>query len=260
MINKTVFSALCISILSTMIHASRVDYTLEDVYTQQAPQELNNVVDNAAQIMHFSGNYEVIIPKKAGMQINPWNQLVILTTNPMTKNPVVMINPEFFATLTNPEQIFLTARVLTQAQEGVTPWAAKMIPWIWMMLSWFIAAMLFVLITKYTRLVQYPWWGRAILVWATIVIANMTFGMQLQEKWRQYVGMKHDTYTHELVIAKTGDREAAISALEKIDATIKTNIKNGEQFFKPNENLFANLANALKKHEYSAHAGCCGGH
>lgn len=259
--NKMFTATLLISMLTIQnASASRVEYTLEDAYTQQAPEEINSVVDNAANLMNFTQYYEVIIPKKAGVQINPWNQFVAHTTNPMTKNHIALINPEFFATLSNAEQTFLAARVVAQAQEGTAPWSMKVIPWIWVLLTWLVAAMIFIFMTKQTRLAQYPWWGRAILVWAIVVICNMTFGMKLQTQWLKYVGMKHDTYINELVIAKTGNREAAINAMEKIDATIKTNIKNGESFFKPHEDLFARAAQALKKHEHKEHTGCCGGH
>ena len=70
--------------------AKTVEY-VEDAYTMQASKEIVKIVEKAALLVDFNDEYQVVSPKKAGIQINPWNKFLGQAINPQTKNPFIMV-------------------------------------------------------------------------------------------------------------------------------------------------------------------------
>lgn len=243
---SVLFMASC---LATNAQAKMVEY-VEDPYAQQAPQEIVALAQEAAEKMDFQKSYEIVVPKKAGLQINPWNQFVSSGTNPQTKNCFILVNPAWFSTLPANQQLFLLERCFMQAEMGLNPLSLKIIPWLFILFSYLLAIGLFWLLGKNARFSEQTPSVRAVrglISFGVVMLCYLQFINPLQTKVVNYYSRKHETAIHEAVIQKTGDRQGAIQALEAYDAAIRKSLENGELLFAPFEKLFSGYAAELKK-------------
>jgi hypothetical protein len=226
-------------------HAKVIDY-YDDAHAQQAPQELVSEVEKVAHDVGFEGDYQVIIPKKAGLQVNPWFRMAAYGINPQINIPFLVINPEWFSTLAHDQQTFLIARNLLILKHGPLPLSVKICPWIWALMMLCLMVLAFFAISR-TRLGSQRILVRIIIVYAFFVIANLAFLNSLSTKLLSYLGRRFDTHINEMVIEKTQNRDAAVQALESIDVTIKKELAEGEVFWKPYEKTFATIADNIRK-------------
>ncbi len=217
---------------------------IEDGYLMPASPEIIALAENAAKLFDFEQAYEVAAPKKAGLQINPWNKFIAAGINPQTKNPFFIINEEWFKTLSPDQQTFLLGRNFLMLKNGVQPLSVKVIPFLFIFLTIGLMLLLYWLLGK-TNCIQNKW-VRAAIAYAIVFASNLAFLNALQTKAIQYFGAKHDMHIIQMTIEKTQNKEAAIQALSSIDTTIKDDFKNGEQFWAPFASLFENYANELK--------------
>lgn len=223
--------------------ATMVEY-VEDAYAVQAPQEIADVVQEAARTVNFDKSYEVVVPKKAGLHINPWNQFVSSGTNPATHNWFILVNPTWFSTLPHDQQMFLLCRSFVQANMGVIPPIAQYIPWLFVILTWVLVYVLYRLFGR-TRLNQHNPAVRVMIAFGILFVLNVALVNKLQVKLLDYMYRKHDNVVNMVVIEKTGNREAAIKALQTMDAEVKKGIANGETAFVPFEHVFETIAKGL---------------
>lgn len=234
------------------ISAKNVEY-VEDAYAVQAEPELVQQVNRVAGQVGFDGNYEVVIAKKPGLQINPWNRFIASGVNPATKNLFIMVNPQWLKTLSAAQQDFLIARCLvTQQQGGVLPKSVSFVPWIFVLLSLALWVGVFfgirsIKFLTFTGLIKLPNWARiAVLVVLVIAVRLLVFD-RVQANLIKVLANRHDVKIAQLTIKKMGDRTAAIEALKQFDAGIKAEVANGENALKPAENTFLNLAKDLEQ-------------
>lgn len=225
--------------------AKMVEY-FEDAYLQQAPQELVAQVEQIAQIVGLDKDYQVVIPKKPGLQINPWNKLVGFGINPQNKNPFIIINPEWFSTLPKDQQTFLIARNVIFASQGVSSLPMKLLPWIWSIGMIALMVLCFLALRR-TRFATKPLWMRILAVYAVFAIANLAFLTALYIKINTALSRKYDSHITQLTLEKIGqDKQVAISAFQTMGDFVKKELAEGDTFWKSHENTFSDLIQRLK--------------
>jgi len=106
-------------IIINHLNAKMVEY-IENIYLNQAPEDITKFVNEVAQQQNFDENYEVASPKKAGLQINPWNRMVASVRNPATGNIAFVINPDWFSKFNKDEKTYMISRAYITAKSGNT--------------------------------------------------------------------------------------------------------------------------------------------
>jgi hypothetical protein len=239
-------TAIAMSMLSSSLFYAKIIEYVEDAYTMQAPQEVVDLVERAAQFFEFTDPYEVIAPKKAGMQVNPWNRFISYGINSQTKNPFIIVNYDWFSQIPSDQQLFLLGRNFLILKYGTIPLSMKVVPFAFMVMSMMLIFLLFWLLGK-TKLAHHSRWVRALIAWVIVVCCNIAFMNKLPIQLNQYLGRKYDAHINELAVQKTHNRDAAVGALEHFDASVKHELKSGEPFFAPYAMLFETYAKELKK-------------
>lgn len=241
----------CILMLFSLLainhsQAKMVEY-IEDIYSLQAPAEIAKEVNEIILQNSFTNDYEVVVPKKAGMQINPWNKLISSGKNPATDNIFILINPEWFAQLTHDEKNFLITRAFLYAQCGATSLPLKAHLWIFAALSILLMVGLYYAISAYRVTAKLNRSIRIIITIATVSLLNLTIVNRLQRKIVTHLTSQVNININNQALEKSGVRkEVAIQALTRLDNAVKENIKNGELFWKPLQTIFEEQIQALQ--------------
>lgn len=217
---------------------------IESLYAMQAPDDLVAVAEKAAALVDFDKTVEVAVPKKPGIQINPWNKFVYAAANPQTNNVYILINPQWFATLSHDQQLFLAARALLRIKDEAL--SVKILHYFYIFLSMALVLVFFLLLRK-TRIATYGQWLPALV--AFLMVAGLEKGVldACEVKATVYFSRKNDMKIHEMIIEKTQNRQAGIEAFEAFDKAINDELGKGETYCKPFANWFADYANELKK-------------
>lgn len=240
--NSYLLTVLC-AIATLSASAAMVEY-VEDAYTAQAPDDIVAHVNDVAQHVHFEKRYEVIVPKKPGLQINPWNRFINCATNPLTHNWFIIINPVWFATLDKAEQDFLIARCFMIEKYGTNPWSMQLVKIIYFLIDLLLVFVLYKLLGR-TRLAQQKAIVRIALALGIAIAVELLITDKIENKILTYFAARHNTMIHRETVAITGNRDAAIKALNALDAGIKAEIANGEIILAPFKDTFANQANDI---------------
>lgn len=217
---------------------------IEGLYAMQAPDDLVAVAEKAAALVDFDKAFEVAVPKKPGIQINPLNRFMYGAINPQTNNVFILINPQWFATLSHDQQLFLAARALLRVKDDLL--SAKILHYFYIFLTILLGLIFFLLLRK-TRLVVYGKWLSALVAFLMVVGLEIVILDACEAKIVLYLWRKHDIKIHEIIIEKTQNRPAGIEALEAFDKAINDALIAGVTFQQPLVNLFADYANELKK-------------
>ena len=237
--------ALIVLISVPSMYAKTVGY-FEDVYAMQAPASLVAKAEKVAELVDFTADYELVVPKKAGVQVNPWNKFVAFGINPQTQNPFMVINEQWFSTMPEDQQEFFLARNLLILKHGTTPLTVKITPFLFSLLL-MVLYLLFYWGLGHTPLATQKRWKKMVMVMCIGAICNLTFLNALQLKCIRYLSARYDQHINAMVVQKTNNKEAAIKALEYAQETITNELKNGESFWKPYATSFADYAQDLKK-------------
>lgn len=234
---------LLLSLLTATTHAKVVEY-VENAYAQQASQEIIDKAEQVAQLLNFTTAYEVIVPKKAGLQINPWTKFIGSGINPQTKNPFIFVNPILFSTLPQEQQTFLLVRSFIMLKESRQ--FLHIIPYLFIVLT-FLLGFLILWGLKKTELAKQKLWVRILLTFSILTVGNLLLFNKLQAKLIHYCARQYDYTINRLALEKTLDKDAAIKALESLDTAIKNELKNGDTFWAPYATMFENYAKQLQK-------------
>lgn len=218
---------------------------IENGYAQQAHADIVALTEAAAAYFDFIPAYEVAIPKKAGLQVNPWNSFMNYGINPQTKNPYLVINSEWFSKFSAPEQQFLLGRAFEGFKQG-TPWYITSSFYIFSLFS-ILMVFLTYWVLGFTRLREQKKWIRALIAYGIIAICNLAFMNTVHTRLVKYLGKRYDHHVIVSVIQKTENKQAAIKALDAFDASIKKDLAEGQLYWKPYENLFQEYSQSLKK-------------
>jgi len=243
-INIAVSLVVC-SLFAHNTYSKMVEFT-EDAYSMQAPQEIVDIAEKAAEFFECKDAYEVVVPKKAGILINPWNKFIGTGINPQTKNHFIVINPEWFLSIPEKQQLFLLGRNFLAIKHGTTPLSMKIIPFLFILFTGCFVLFIVWILGK-TRLAEYKPWVKGLIAFCIMTTCNIAFMNGLQSKFLLHVAKNHDKAINEMIIQKTGDKDSAIKALEFFDSSIKSELNNGESFWAPYAMLFENYAHELKK-------------
>lgn len=236
--------ALASMIASFSIQGQMVEF-VENAYLMQAPAPVAAKAQQAAQTVGFAQNYEVMIPKKAGIQVNPWNNFVGYGVNDQTKNPYIIINDEWLSKTSPEAQEFLLARCFVTVSKEISQGHITAIPYI--LLALYVLCLLAVVIlSRRPRFAGYNPWLKAGAAAIAILLANVIFMRIGQTQLLKYFNKNYDKAVIERTIQKTGNKQAAIQALEFFDASIKELVSKGEVTLKPHESLFAEYAEYVK--------------
>ncbi len=233
----------CLTVLSS-VQAKMVEHP-ENAYSVQASQDLVALAQKAATIVDFDTYYEIGMPTKAGIAINPLSNFVVYGINPLTKNPFIIANPEWLAKMPEEQQLFFFARNFLTFKEG-KPLLMKVVPYLYILFSILLSIFLFFALGK-TPLKNQRIWVRVLLVIALMMASELLITDRLEAAMLRYLGKRFDINILELVVQKTKDRDAAVKALEFYDSSIQDEAHNDEKFWAPYKNLFAEYAQELKK-------------
>ena len=243
--NNTVIALFCALALNTA-HAKPVEY-IENIYLLPATSEITQPVNTVATQIGITQDFEVAIPKKAGLQINPWNSLIASGKRQTTGNLFIIINPEWFNQLTKEEQNFLITRAFLFAQCGGSSLPIKTLPWLLMVLNFLVIWGLFFALGKYSKTAQLNKWIRVAIAIGIVGIFNATIGNKLQLRIIVYFNTQLNNQISRQALEKSGVRtEVGVQALTRMDTAVKEHIKAGEVFWKPFENAFQQQIQALK--------------
>lgn len=114
---KVAILLFAVTSMSCQVSAKTIEF-IEDVYAIQAPQEIVALAEKAAALVGFEKPYEVAVPQKAGVQINPWNKFAAYGINPKTNNPFIIINPQWFSKIPENQQLFWLSRCFITLEQG----------------------------------------------------------------------------------------------------------------------------------------------
>lgn len=241
---KKNLSVLLLLATTSCISAKNVTYK-EDIYAHQADPALVALVDEVVQAVHYAGDYELAEPTKAGMLVNPWNRMVSSGVNPQTKNNFIVINPEWFKGLSVDEQKFLIGRCLVRFTDGKQPMLAKVLPFLFIILTWFLIYG-FIWVINQTSWRAKNRWVKLAIAWLIAVACNVVFLSSLQQRLLQNILFRQEISLNKKALELLPNQAAAVHALEYVDATIKEGLRNGETLYKANEHTFTDFAKALK--------------
>jgi len=236
-----VFVAFAI-LLTPKIYSEVIPYG-EDAYCMQAPQEIVSQVQKGAGLVEYDGNFEVIVPKKPGIQVNPWNKFIAYGINPTTQTPFILVNPSWFAGIEQEQQLFLLGRCFAALQTGKSL-GMKLIPFLFALVGFLLIFAIYWLLGK-TALVNQKKWVRIVIAWCIVFASNTFILHNVQSRLMYYMNSRYDVTIIKTVIEKTGDKDAAIKALRYFDASIKASLQDGETFFAPYADLFENYVREL---------------
>lgn len=242
---KKYFGIALAMLLALSAHAKVVEF-IEDTGALQAPENILELVAQAAQTADFKSDYEVAVPKKQAIQMNPWNKFVSFGIHPYTKNPFIVVNPSWFLTLPADQQRYLLVRSFVILEKGIVPLSTKMVSPLLILLTIALGMLLFWALGR-TALVHQAQWVRLLIVCAIMFIGDITVTSIVQTRLTRYLSERYDRTINEIAVQKTGDRQAAIKALETWDAFIKAELSKGEVFWKPYESLFEKYAKGLQQ-------------
>lgn len=220
--------------------AKNVPY-IEDAYFAQAPHELLVTAEKAAALTHFESNYEVRIPKKAILQTTPLYAFTAKASNPQTNEPVIIINPAWFSSLSQDEQDFMLARYFVTFKMGAMPLSATLLAILFIFLSMLLFAISFLILRK-TRFASQKVWVRIFIALGIVVVAELAVLDRMHKRLELHLSTQHEIAIIQKTIEYTGNTEAAIKALEHVDSSIKEAVKNGDTAWAPYEHIFGQLA------------------
>ena len=242
--NNTLIALFCAAFAITA--QAKVVELLEDYSVSKAPQEMVDITERVANKIGFTDAYEVAIPTKAGIQLNPWNKFVAHTINPTSKNLLILINPTWFSQLPAEQQDYLIGRYFVMFQEGQMPLSANVTGYVFIIISLSLMFGLFFLLNK-TRLSAQPIWLRVIITIVVIIAAEKLVLDKIELNIKRHFIDQHTYAINEMAVQKLGDRDAAIKAFERFDADMKAELKNGMLVFAPFEKTFEKYIKELKK-------------
>jgi hypothetical protein len=245
-IKRNMILAVLLSVFSLASACAKVVEYVEDAYLMQASKEMVDIAEKAAELFELNDTYEIIEPKKAGIQINPWNKFLSYGINPQTKNSFIIINPQWFASISAEEQTFLLGRAFLTFQQGFTPVSSKALPYVFILLRILLVFLLIWLLGK-TSLANQKIWVRSLIAAGIVMIVNMGFMNQFEIQLKQHLALRHVFEIHELIVEKTSDRKAAIKALEHFDSSVNDEFRKGVTVFAPFLASFKTYANELRK-------------
>jgi hypothetical protein len=234
----------CAALINLNAPAKMVEY-YEDAYAQQAPQGLADKVAKIVNKIAFSQDYQVVVPKKPGLQINPVNKIISYGINPQNKTPFVLINPEWFSTLNNAQQDFLIARSLIIFENSSWYSLPKIFTPLWLIIFCALGVLAFFILKK-KYLVGKPTW---MIILATVIpflIVDTALG-PVHDKMNLNIARRFDTQIARTALEKIDhDKQVAISTFQAMDDFAKKELAEGDTFWKPLENTFSDLAQRLK--------------
>lgn len=76
----------------------------EGIYLSKATTDLAEKALSAASKIGYKGVFEISMAEKAGIEINPYNKFISRVINPLTKNNLIIVNPDWFNGLSSNEQ------------------------------------------------------------------------------------------------------------------------------------------------------------
>lgn len=225
------------------VHADSVPYQ-EDVYAMNAPEDVQNLVAEVAQQAGFTGVYQVVSPKKAGIEINPWNKFIGAVINPSNGLPLVVVSSEWLNTFDREQQkAYVMSQMIKFIHGFVHPWAKYVV--IFYLLCLFVIALVLAVIGK-RLLPGRPRWQYIAGISLCCFVFNIFFALSIQTRMIAYLNSKHEVELYKKTIKLGINQELLIKSLMDYDAAIQQEVQAGEIFWKPYEGLFARYANALK--------------
>lgn len=234
----------CVALVSLNACAKMVEY-YEDAYSQQAPQELADKVAKVADKIAFAQDYQVVIPKKPGLQINPVNKIISYGINPQTKNYFVIINPEWFSTLNQEQQDFLIARSLVTLENSNWHVLPKLFTPLWLLIFLALGVLAFFILKK-KYLVGKPTWMIVLATIVSILIVDTALG-PVHDKMKLNIIQRYNVQMARMALEKIGqDKQVAISTFQAMDDFVKKELAEGDTFWKPYETTFGDLVERLK--------------
>lgn len=239
-----------IAFLITLISGNSLATALpvtEDAYLMQAPQELIDQTEKVAELVHFSKDYELAVPKKAGVKVNAWNKFIAQAINPQTKNPLVIINQDWFSPLDQDQQTFLIARSFMELDKPIQPSKLlSLLPYI-LILVQILSVVAFAFALKKTRFAQQPLWVKIVTFYAAATLLRLFVLTPIEASLRRYLVLQEDKKINEYIVEKTQQREAAVQGLMAIHTTINQELSEGETFWEPYQNYFKDRADLLRQ-------------
>ncbi|OGB84010.1 hypothetical protein A3F66_06580 [candidate division TM6 bacterium RIFCSPHIGHO2_12_FULL_32_22] len=242
--NVNIFLILATCFISSFA-ATVVEYP-EDVYLFQANKEIVEKANSAAEKMGYNGQYQIMSPKKPGVEINPYNKFIASGVNPVNNLNMIIVNADWFKTLTSDQQdAFLAIQFNTFVHGGSS--ASKYVLIIYAILTWIIIFGLFLLLKRFS-FVPAKRWQRFLIAFVSVVTFNVFFGIKIQNAIVAHFNMKHSLFVYEDAISKGLNRDLIISTLTAYDNALKDDINSGNTFFIEYEKLVAaQIENVAKK-------------
>lgn len=243
MIKKFILATILVAATNTQGKFQIVEY-VEDPYLANAPKEIADHVQKIAELINFDKKLEILVPKKPAVLINPWNKLISSGINPITKNTIITINQDFYASLPKDQQDAKIAVSLENVKEkNYIPnivWAMFALLSIGLMICAYLTL-------KKTILAGHSKWIIGLAAFATGALIELAITGKLEQKVVAYFNTRRTIGIYERVIQKTGNRDAAIKSLEAQNAIIQKELADGEIFFKPHEKTHKNLIEKLRR-------------
>lgn len=246
---KKIFLFLIAAFGNILAKAEYIPFS-EGVFLSPAPIEYIKLANQAASLVGYEGKYELSIAEKAAKSINPLNFFITSTfANPVTKNSLIIINPDWFNNLSTQAQIYFLAEKFVTFQKPFHPNVNSLLFFYYF--CYVLAIILFMYILhKFSKLSKVK---SIFIIFGLSFVYNIIFGnnligkLQTQEINKQ--GIKYNLDIDKKLVAILNDKNIVINNLQQFlnDLTNKAAELNDAAF---SNNLVPIEANLSKRIEY----------
>jgi hypothetical protein len=246
----TNFFLFLIAVFSNLFaKAEYIPYS-EGVFLSPASIEYIKLANQAASLVGYEGKYELSIAEKAAKSLNPLNFFITYQiANPVTKNSLIIINPDWFNNLSTKAQIFFLAEKFVLFQNAFRPNVNRVL-FIYYFFYFLMIILLMYILHKYSNLSKVQ---NSFIIFGLFFVYNIIFGnkfkakLQTQEINKQ--GIAYNLDIDKKLVAIFNDKNIVIDNLQQYlnDLTSKAAELNDAAF---SNNLVPIEANLSKRIEY----------
>lgn len=235
-----------VALLATFTASAKVIEYKEDPYCMQAPKEIVDIVEKAASLFGYAGDYEVVAPKTSAVEVNPANAFIGHSVNTSTKNNFIVINTNWFSTLPEEQKAFFLGRCFIGLNHGGTPWYINYMFYIYGLFSLLILIFMVLLLGRFL-LSRQKLWVRIVVALLALFALEVSVLDMIYTKTLSYALLKHNMKVDKEVYDITGNKEAAIAALEGLHNSVQKELEKGQNFWLPYKSTYQERADLLKQ-------------
>lgn len=232
------FILLLSFLFSANLVSNVIEYT-EDIYLMQADKDAVEKISEIAKKMDYSGDYQVVLSKKAGMEINPTLKFFASGVNPVNGLNFIAFNKDWFNYLDKDTQDMFVAIAFSKFINGVASPYAKYVIYIYTILSWFLIFGIFLILNKSSfNFSKHNKLYKFLISLFFVALFNLFFGQKIQDQINNKLKREHAMKVYDYVLEKGFNKDSIVKMLSVYKDNIKKDLEEGQTFWRPFANDF----------------------